>query len=100
MFMLQHLFQGRGIVMFAGGAETFPQALVSVVFIRRQLKCTLPMEIWRLEHETSPQAELEQFCTRMNVHLRVLGGDYAKRLLRLCPSPASARGQATTILMQ
>jgi hypothetical protein len=48
-------FAGRGIVICAGGARFFTCAWVAIGILRRQLGCTLPIEVWYLgEAEMSP----------------------------------------------
>uniref|UniRef100_A0A7S1IK31 Uncharacterized protein n=1 Tax=Eutreptiella gymnastica TaxID=73025 RepID=A0A7S1IK31_9EUGL len=76
---VKHLFNGMGIVMFAGGSGTFPQALVSAVYLRQTLECDLPIEIWRLETEVGPTGKLENFCSNLDISLRVVGGAYSRR---------------------
>ncbi len=41
-------FAGRGIVICAGGARFFTCAWVAIGILRRQLGCTLPIEVWYL----------------------------------------------------
>jgi hypothetical protein len=44
-------FAGRGIVMCAGGARFFTCAWVCISLLRRELGCTLPIEVWHLGPE-------------------------------------------------
>lgn len=44
-------FEGRGIVICAGGARIFTCAWVLVALLRRTLGCTLPIEVWHLGPE-------------------------------------------------
>jgi len=44
-------FTGRGIVICAGGARLFTCAWVAIALLRRQLACTLPIEVWHLGPE-------------------------------------------------
>jgi Mannosyltransferase putative len=44
-------FAGRGIVICAGGARFFTCAWVAIGLLRRQLGCTLPIEVWYLGSE-------------------------------------------------
>ena len=39
-------FEGRGIVVSAGGARVFTNAWVLISVLRRTLGCTLPIEVW------------------------------------------------------
>src|SRR6188508_1192546 len=49
-------FNGRGIVVAAGGAEVFVNAWVLVFVLRRVLRSTLPIEVWHLgRKEMSPR---------------------------------------------
>jgi len=41
-------FEGRGIVICAGGARLLTCAWVTISVLRRQLGCTLPIELWFL----------------------------------------------------
>jgi hypothetical protein len=41
-------FDGRGIVICAGGARLFTCAWVCAGLLRRHLGCTLPIEVWHL----------------------------------------------------
>ena len=41
-------FEGRGIVICAGGARFFTCAWVLIGILRRHLGCTLPIEVWYL----------------------------------------------------
>jgi hypothetical protein len=47
----EHRFDGRGIVICAGGARLFTCAWVTIALLRRQLACTLPIEVWHLGPE-------------------------------------------------
>jgi Mannosyltransferase putative len=47
----EHRFEGRGIVICAGGARLFTCAWVAIGLLRRQLACTLPIEVWYLGPE-------------------------------------------------
>jgi Mannosyltransferase putative len=48
-------FEGRGLVMCAGGARLLTCAWVAISVLRRQLGCTLPIELWYLgEKELGP----------------------------------------------
>ena len=44
-------FTGRGIVICAGGARLFTCAWVAIALLRRELACTLPIEVWHLGPE-------------------------------------------------
>jgi hypothetical protein len=44
-------FEGRGIVMCAGGARLFTCAWGCINLLRRELGCTLPIEVWHLGPE-------------------------------------------------
>lgn len=44
-------FDGRGIVICAGGARLFTCAYVAIGVLRRHLGCTLPTEVWHLGPE-------------------------------------------------
>jgi FkbM family methyltransferase len=44
---------GRGIVICAGGRRLFSNAWVAIKALRRH-GCTLPIEIWHLDHEVDP----------------------------------------------
>ena len=44
-------FEGRGIVICAGGARLFTCAWVCIALLRSKLGCTLPVEIWHLGPE-------------------------------------------------
>ena len=41
-------YEGRGIVICAGGARLFTCAYVAIGILRRVLGCTLPIEVWHL----------------------------------------------------
>lgn len=41
-------FDGRGIVICAGGARLFTCAWVEIALLRRHLGCTLPIEVWHI----------------------------------------------------
>lgn len=41
-------FEGRGIVICAGGARLFTCAWIAIALLRRHLGCTLPIEVWHL----------------------------------------------------
>ena len=41
-------FEGRGIVICAGGARLFTCAWITIALLRRHLKCDLPIEVWHL----------------------------------------------------
>jgi hypothetical protein len=41
-------FEGRGIVICAGGARLFTCAWVCIALVRGKLGCTLPIEVWHL----------------------------------------------------
>ncbi len=41
-------FEGRGIVICAGGARLFTCAWVAIGILRRHLDCSLPIEVWHL----------------------------------------------------
>jgi len=47
----EHRFEGRGIVICAGGARLFTCAWVAIGLLRRHLACTLPIEVWHLGPE-------------------------------------------------
>jgi hypothetical protein len=47
----EHRFAGRGIVICAGGARLFTCAWVAIALLRRDLACTLPIEVWHLGPE-------------------------------------------------
>ena len=54
----QHLLDGRGIVIAAGGASVFTNAFVLVHILRRHLHCKLPIEIWHFGvSELSPRMQ-------------------------------------------
>lgn len=44
-------FEGRGIVICAGGARLFTCAYVAIAVLRRHLGCALPIEVWHLGPE-------------------------------------------------
>ncbi len=44
-------FDGRGIVICAGGARLFTCAYVAIGILRRQLECRLPIQLWHLGPE-------------------------------------------------
>jgi alpha 1,2-mannosyltransferase len=44
-------FEGRGIVICAGGIRYFTCCWVLVNMLRRELKCTLPVEVWYVGRE-------------------------------------------------
>jgi hypothetical protein len=44
-------FEGRGIVICAGGARLFTCAWVCIALLRSKLGCTLPIEVWHLGPE-------------------------------------------------
>ncbi|MGA2960825.1 MAG: hypothetical protein ABSD96_04080, partial [Candidatus Korobacteraceae bacterium] len=44
-------FEGRGIVICAGGARLFTCAWVCIALLRGKLGCTLPIEVWHLGPE-------------------------------------------------
>jgi hypothetical protein len=44
-------FAGRGIVICAGGARLFTCAWIAIALLRRDLACTLPIEVWHLGAE-------------------------------------------------
>lgn len=78
-------FAGRGIVMCAGGERLLTCAWVTLAFLRRDLGCTLPVELWHLgPEELGPTerallAELGVTCVdaqavRREYPARVLGG--------------------------
>jgi glycosyltransferase involved in cell wall biosynthesis len=49
-------FEGRGIVMVAGGPRYFTCAWIALNVLRRKLGCTLPIQLWHLgEAELSPR---------------------------------------------
>lgn len=44
-------FAGRGIVICAGGSRLFTCAWLLIAFLRRELGCTLPIEVWHIGPE-------------------------------------------------
>ncbi len=44
-------FEGRGIVICAGGARLFTCAWICIALLRGKLGCTLPIEVWHLGPE-------------------------------------------------
>jgi len=44
----QDRFDGRGIVICAGGARMFTCAWITIAMLRRHINCTLPIEVWHL----------------------------------------------------
>lgn len=51
----QDRFDGRGIIIPAGGARMFTCAWVAIRMLRDHLGCTLPIEVWHLgDREMSP----------------------------------------------
>jgi hypothetical protein len=44
----EHRFDGRGIVICAGGARLFTCAWIAIAVLRRHLGCALPIEVWHL----------------------------------------------------
>ena len=51
-----HRFSGRGIVMLGGNAQTLTLVFVTLQMLRT-LKSPLPVEVWHLPGEISPQDE-------------------------------------------
>lgn len=55
---MQDRFTGRGIVIAAGGSSMFTNAYVLVHVLRRNLNCTLPIEVWHFGvTELSPRMQ-------------------------------------------
>jgi hypothetical protein len=53
-----HKFSGRGIVIAAGGVSMFTNAYVLIHVLRKQLHCTLPIEVWHFGGtELSPRMQ-------------------------------------------
>ena len=77
-------FDGRGIVMCAGGARMLTCAWVAISVLRRVLNCSLPIELWHLgPRELGPtEAAL----------LRTLDVDVVDALERAAAKPARTLG--------
>lgn len=78
-------FDGRGIVMCAGGARMYTCAWICLNMLQRELQCTLPIQVWHLgpgEMGAPMQALLEElgvevvdaFRVREQYPVRTLGG--------------------------
>src|SRR5271170_4628031 len=51
-------FKGRGIVMLGGNGKTLSLILVTLRMLR-ELHCKLPVEIWHLPGELTPENEMQ-----------------------------------------
>lgn len=58
-------FEGKGIVICAGGKSYFTCCWILLCILRNELKCQLPIEIWYRGNEITP--ELDEALERFNV---------------------------------
>ena len=68
-------YAGEGIVFCTGGLR-LSAALAVAVFIRKELRSVLPMEIWRSADELPPTPQMIERCEALDIFFRVFPDEF------------------------